>query len=147
MPKYVAAIDQGTTSTRFMIFDHAGNVIAVDQKEHRQIYPKPGWVEHDPLEIWQRTQDVMQGALKKLGIQKSAQIVAVGVTNQRETTVVWDKKTGKPVYNAIVWQDTRTDVIISKFAKTLRWSGQVQEKNRLATGDIFFGSQDQMDFG
>jgi glycerol kinase len=118
MPKYVAAIDQGTTSTRFMIFDHAGNVIAVHQKEHQQIYPKPGWVEHDPLVIWQRTQDVMQGALKKLGIQKSAQIVAVGVTNQRETTVVWDKKTGKPVYNAIVWQDTRTDVIISKFAKT-----------------------------
>ncbi|MBM4427287.1 MAG: glycerol kinase GlpK [Chloroflexi bacterium] len=123
MSKYVAAIDQGTTSTRFIIFDHGGNVIAVDQKEHRQIYPKPGWVEHDPLEILERTQEVMQGALKKASRQytmsvTSDQIAAVGVTNQRETTVVWDRKTGKPIYNAIVWQDTRTDVIISKFAKT-----------------------------
>jgi glycerol kinase len=137
MPKYVAAIDQGTTSTRFMIFDHGGNVIAVEQKEHKQIYPKPGWVEHDPLEIWQQTQGVMQGALKKLGIQKSAQIVAVGVTNQRETTVVWDKKTGKPVYNAIVWQDTRTDVIISKFAKTGGTSSSLstgQDRFRKKTG-------------
>jgi glycerol kinase len=123
MSKYVAALDQGTTSTRFIIFDHGGNIVAVDQKEHRQIYPKPGWVEHDPLEIWERTQEVMQGALKKAGRQytmsvTSDQIAAVGVTNQRETTVVWDKTTGQPVYNAIVWQDTRTDVIISKFAKT-----------------------------
>lgn len=116
MPKYVAAIDQGTTSTRFMIFDHAGNVVAVDQKEHRQIYPKPGWVEHDPLEIWRRTQEVMRGALGKIRNQLSV-ISAIGVTNQRETTLVWEKTTGKPVYNAIVWQDTRTDVIISKLAK------------------------------
>jgi glycerol kinase len=123
MSNYVAAIDQGTTSTRFIIFDHGGNIVAVDQKEHRQIYPKPGWVEHDPLEILERTQEVMQGALKKASRQytmsvTSDQIAAVGVTNQRETTVVWDKNTGQPVYNAIVWQDTRTDVIISKFAKT-----------------------------
>ncbi|MDD2922439.1 MAG: glycerol kinase GlpK [Anaerolineales bacterium] len=119
MSKYVAAIDQGTTSTRFIIFDHSGNVIAVDQKEHRQIFPKPGWVEHDPLEIWERTREVMSGALGKLdeGQMSQVEIAAIGVTNQRETTVVWDKKTGKPVYNAIVWQDTRTDAIISKFAK------------------------------
>ena len=116
MPKYVAAIDQGTTSTRFIIFDHGGNVVAVDQKEHEQIYPKPGWVEHDPLEIWARTQEVIQGALQKGGIS-AVDIAAVGVTNQRETTVVWDANTGEPVYNAIVWQDTRTDAIISKFAK------------------------------
>ncbi len=116
MKKYVAAIDQGTTSTRFIIFDHGGNIIAVDQKEHRQIYPKPGWVEHDPLEIWDRTLNVIHGALEKSNIA-SDEIAAIGVTNQRETTVVWDKKTGKPVYNAIVWQDTRTDTIISKFAK------------------------------
>ncbi len=116
MPKYVAAIDQGTTSTRFMIFDHGGNVIAVDQKEHQQIYPKPGWVEHDPLEIWTRTQEVIAGALKK-GNVNPKDIAAIGVTNQRETTVVWDKKTGKPIYNAIVWQDTRTDLIINELAK------------------------------
>lgn len=116
MPKYVAAIDQGTTSTRFIIFDHGGNVVAVDQKEHKQIYPKPGWVEHDPLEILKRTQDVIGGALKKGGVL-SSEIAAIGVTNQRETTVVWDKKTGKPVYNAIVWQDTRTDAICNQLAK------------------------------
>lgn len=116
MPKYVAAIDQGTTSTRFIIFDHGGNVVAVDQKEHKQIYPKPGWVEHDPLEILKRTQDVIGAALKKGGVL-SSEIAAIGVTNQRETTVVWDKKTGKPVYNAIVWQDTRTDAICNQLAK------------------------------
>jgi glycerol kinase len=117
MPKYVAAIDQGTTSTRFIIFDHGGNVVAVDQKEHTQIYPKPGWVEHDALEIWERTQDVIQGALSKGNISPT-EIAAVGVTNQRETTVIWDKKTGKPIFNAIVWQDTRTDVMISKLARS-----------------------------
>ncbi|MCB0118530.1 MAG: glycerol kinase GlpK [Anaerolineales bacterium] len=116
MTKYIGAIDQGTTSTRFIIFDHKGKVVAVHQKEHKQIYPKPGWVEHDPLEIWARTQEVIKGALKNGGIS-AKDIAAVGVTNQRETTLVWDKSTGVPVYNAIVWQDTRTDAIISKFAK------------------------------
>ena len=116
MPKYVAAIDQGTTSTRFMVFDHGGNVVAVDQKEHKQIYPKPGWVEHDPLEIWERTRAVIQGALVKGNISP-AEIAAVGITNQRETTVVWDRGTGQPVYNAIVWQDTRTDTLIAKLAR------------------------------
>lgn len=113
MAKYIAAIDQGTTSTRCMIFDHSGNVVAVDQKEHIQIYPKPGWVEHDALEIWQRTQEVIQGALRKSAIA-IADIAAIGITNQRETTLVWDKLTGQPLYNAIVWQDTRTDQIINE---------------------------------
>jgi glycerol kinase len=120
MSKYVAAIDQGTTSTRCIIFDHGGNIIAVDQKEHEQIYPKPGWVEHNALEIWERTQEVMKGALAKVGGQSSVvsgQIAAIGITNQRETTLVWDRKTGKPIYNAIVWQDTRTDVICNELAK------------------------------
>ncbi len=116
MAKYVGALDQGTTSTRFMIFDHSGGVVGIDQKEHEQIYPKPGWVEHDPTEIWTRCGEVISGALTKAGIAAS-DLAAVGVTNQRETTVVWDRKTGKPVYNAIVWQDTRTDVIINEFAK------------------------------
>ena len=128
MSKYVAAIDQGTTSTRFMIFDHGGNVIAVDQKEHEQIYPKPGWVEHDALEIWERTQEVMNGALEKGGVSPQ-DIAAIGITNQRETTVAWDKNTGKPIYNAIVWQDTRTDIITNELAKE---GGQ--DRFRLKTG-------------
>ncbi|MBL8103328.1 MAG: glycerol kinase, partial [Anaerolineales bacterium] len=116
MPNYVAAIDQGTTSTRCIIFDHGGNVIAVDQKEHEQIYPKPGWVEHNALEIWARTQEVMKGALAKAKCPV-ADIASIGVTNQRETTLVWDRETGLPIYNAIVWQDTRTDAICNELAK------------------------------
>ena len=116
MAKYVGALDQGTTSTRFMIFDHSGKVVGIDQKEHEQIYPKPGLVEHDPMEIWQRSEDVITGGLKKAKIQAS-DLAAVGVTNQRETTVVWEKSSGKPVYNAIVWQDTRTDKICNELAK------------------------------
>jgi glycerol kinase len=113
MAQYAAAVDQGTTSTRFMVFDHGGQVVSVDQKEHEQIYPKPGWVEHDANEIWQRTQEVIKAGLDKV---KASDIAAVGVTNQRETTVVWDKTTGKPVYNAIVWQDTRTDTICNELS-------------------------------
>ncbi|MFZ5911617.1 MAG: glycerol kinase GlpK [Chloroflexota bacterium] len=128
MPKYIAAIDQGTTSTRCILFDHAGNIIAVDQEEHQQIYPKPGWVEHDPLEVWERTQGVIRGALDKAGVEAS-DIAAVGVTNQRETAVVWERATGRPVYNAIVWQDTRTDGICADLAK----SGG-QDRFRLTTG-------------
>lgn len=117
MTKYVGAVDQGTTSTRFMIFDHGGKVIGLHQKEHEQIYPKPGWVEHNPMEIWERTQEVIDGALKKAGLSAS-DLAAVGVTNQRETTVVWEKATGKPIYNALVWQDTRTADICAKLAKS-----------------------------
>ncbi len=116
MAKYVGAVDQGTTSTRFMVFDHSGKVVGYEQKEHEQIYPKPGWVEHDPLEIWQATQEVISGTLKKLHLEPK-DLAAVGVTNQRETAVVWEKATGKPVYNAIVWQDTRTDLICNELAK------------------------------
>ena len=116
MTKYVGALDQGTTSTRFMIFDHEGKVVGIDQKEHEQIYPKPGWVEHNPMEIWERCKEVMNGALTKFNV-KLEDLAAIGVTNQRETTVVWEKATGKPVYNAIVWQDTRTDTICNDLAK------------------------------
>jgi glycerol kinase len=116
MTQYAGALDQGTTSTRFMIFDHNGQVVAIDQKEHEQIYPKPGWVEHDPAEIWTRCVEVTKGALAKAGIS-AGDLAAVGITNQRETAVVWDRKTGEPVFNAIVWQDTRTDTIVNEFAK------------------------------
>ncbi len=115
MAKYVAAVDQGTTSTRCILFDRAGRVVSVAQKEHEQIYPKPGWVEHDPMEIWTRTQEVVAEAVKKAGAQPG-DIAAVGVTNQRETTVVWNRHTGKPYYNAIVWQDTRTKDICDALA-------------------------------
>lgn len=116
MAKYAAAIDQGTTSTRFMVFDHEGQTVCVEQKEHEQIYPKAGWVEHDPIEIWRRTQEVVRDAIDKNHIDAN-DIAAVGITNQRETAVVWDKATGKPVYNAIVWQDTRTDEICNLLAR------------------------------
>jgi len=116
MAKYSAAVDQGTTSTRCMIFDHSGGVVSVHQMEHEQIYPKPGWVEHDPMEIWARTQDVVKGAVEKAGAAPG-DIAAVGITNQRETTVVWNPKTGEPYYNAIVWQDTRTDKICNMLAE------------------------------
>jgi len=115
MPKYIAAIDQGTTSTRCVLFDHAGNVKVAAQEEHKQIYPQPGWVEHDPLEIWQRTKEVIHEIITKGNIVPG-DIAAIGVTNQRETTVVWDRNTGKPYYNAIVWQDTRTKEICDGLA-------------------------------
>jgi glycerol kinase len=116
MPKYVGAVDQGTTSTRFMIFDHEGGVVSVHQLEHEQIYPQAGWVEHNPMEILARTNEVMAGALKKAGLT-AGDLAAIGVTNQRETTMVWNKNTGKPYFNAIVWQDTRTDKICNELAK------------------------------
>ncbi|WP_030420603.1 glycerol kinase GlpK [Streptomyces sp. SCSIO 75703] len=110
MPEFVGAVDQGTTSTRFMIFDHAGNEVARHQLEHDQILPRSGWVEHDPVEIWERTNTVIQNALRSGGLTAS-DLRAIGITNQRETTVVWDPRTGRPYYNAVVWQDTRTDSI------------------------------------
>jgi glycerol kinase len=116
MAEYVGALDQGTTSTRFMIFNHGGDVVDFDQKEHEQIYPKPGWVEHDANEIWERSQEVIKGALDKAGI-KASDLAAVGITNQRETTVLWDRNTGEPVHNALVWQDTRTDKLCNELSK------------------------------
>jgi glycerol kinase len=112
----IGAIDQGTTSSRFIVFDRAGRIVSVAQKEHEQIYPKPGWVEHDPMEIWRNTEAVIAGALSKAGL-KPSDLAAVGVTNQRETTVVWDRKTGLPVHNALVWQDTRVDQMARDYAK------------------------------
>ena len=111
--RFIAAIDQGTTSSRCMLFDAAGAIVASAQKEHRQIYPRPGWVEHDALEIWANVQEVIAGALAKAGAS-AADIAAVGITNQRETTVVWEKATGRPIANAIVWQDTRTDKLVEE---------------------------------
>ena len=116
MADYVGAVDQGTTSTRFMIFDHDGREVARHQLEHEQIMPKAGWVEHNPVEIWERTSSVIKTALGKNGIQ-AEDLAALGITNQRETTVVWNRKTGRPYYNAIVWQDTRTDRIASKLER------------------------------
>ncbi len=116
MPDYVLAIDQGTTSSRAIIFDKQGNIISTGQKEHEQIMPQAGWVEHDPLEIWQNVQEVIGLALARANVTRH-DIAAIGITNQRETAVVWNKNTGKPVYNAIVWQDTRTQPIVDELAK------------------------------
>jgi glycerol kinase len=115
MADYILAIDQGTTSTRAMIFDKKGSVVSVGQMEHEQIFPKPGWVEHNPTEIWNNTREVIGQALSKADITRH-DIAAVGITNQRETAVVWDKNTGEPVYNAIVWQDTRTQPIVDRLS-------------------------------
>jgi glycerol kinase len=121
---YVVAIDQGTTSTRAMVFDRSGGVVASDQREHRQLFPRAGWVEHDPLEIWENTRAVVGGALGKANLNDK-QIVAIGITNQRETTVVWDRSTGRPVHNAIVWQDTRTQAICDELAQGSDGTGVV----------------------
>ena len=115
MPNFVAAIDQGTTSTRFSIFDRLGRMVSCAQKEHAQIYPQPGWVEHDPKEIWRNTQEVIADALAR-GVTV-ADLAAIGITNQRETVVLWDRKTGKPTGNAIVWQDIRVSDLLSTFSR------------------------------
>ena len=115
MGRYVAAIDQGTTSTRLILFDRDGRIVATDQREHRQIHPQAGWVEHDPTEIWQRTREVIGGALASAGVE-AGEVAAIGIANQRETTVVWDRASGRPLCNAIVWQDTRTAGLVRELA-------------------------------
>jgi len=135
---YIAAIDQGTTSTRCIIFDHAGRVVAQDQREHTQIYPRPGWVEHDALEIWQRVYEVVSGALNKAGLVNK-DIAAIGITNQRETTVVWERATGQPVHNAIVWQDTRTDGLIKKLSQGSNGQNHFRKKTGLPLATYFAG--------
>jgi len=139
--QYVGALDQGTTSTRFIIFDHDGNLVASHQLEHEQIFPQPGWVEHDPLEIADRSRDVIEVALRNARLSAS-DLAAIGVTNQRETTIVWNPKTGLPWYNAIVWQDTRTD----KIASVLERSGKgviVRRKTGLPPATYFSGGKIQ----
>jgi glycerol kinase len=138
---FVGAIDQGTTSTRFMVFDHGGNEVGRHQLEHQQILPQAGWVEHDPHEVWERTRTVVKRALADLRLT-AADLAAVGVTNQRETTVIWDRKTGRPYYNAIVWQDTRTDRIAAALDRDGR--GEViRHKAGLPPATYFSGGKIQ----
>ena len=143
MAQYAGAIDQGTTSTRFMIFDHGGHVVSIAQKEHEQIYPKPGWVEHDPAEVWKRTEEVVGEAIKSAGISKD-ELAAIGITNQRETAVVWDRTTGEAVYNAIVWQDTRTDQICNKLMAD-GGPGPLPAEDRPADRHLLLGPQGPLD--
>jgi len=135
--KYAAAVDQGTTGTRFMIFDKAGQPVSAVYEEHEQIYPQPGWVEHDPMEIWEKTQQVIKAAMKKGGVV-AEEIAGIGVTNQRETTIVWDPKTGKPYYNAIVWQCTRTRDICQKLIDD-GMEPYVKESTGLVSATYFSG--------
>ena len=116
MSAYLGAIDQGTTSTRFIVFDRTGRIVSVAQKEHEQIFPKPGWVEHDPDEIWRRTQEVISQAMSGKSLRPK-DLAAIGITNQRETTVVWNRQTGRPVCNALVWQDTRVDDAVAELSR------------------------------
>jgi glycerol kinase len=136
---FVGAVDQGTTSTRFMVFDHGGNEVARHQLEHQQILPRAGWVEHDPVEIWERTRTVIAAALGTAGLS-AADLAAIGITNQRETTIVWDRRTGIPYANAIVWQDTRTDQIATALEKS--GSGEViRRKAGLPPATYFSGGK------
>src|SRR3954464_12379461 len=111
--RYVVAIDQGTTSTRCIVFDRRGRLVALAQQEHKQYFPRPGWVEHDAAEIWRNVERLAPEALRQAGITTS-QVAAIGIANQRETTVLWDRRTGKPVSHAIVWQDIRTDSLVQR---------------------------------
>ncbi|MEV6314939.1 glycerol kinase GlpK [Streptomyces sp. NPDC051776] len=162
---FIAAIDQGTTSSRCIVFDKDGRIVSVDQKEHEQIFPKPGWVEHDAAEIWTNVQEVVAGALSKAGLTRN-DIQAIGITNQRETTVLWDKATGEPAHNALVWQDTRTDALCKELGRNvgqdrfrretglplasyfagpkIRWLLDNVEglRERAESGDILFGTMD-----
>ncbi len=137
--KYIMALDQGTTSSRCILFDKAGNICASEQKEFRQIFPKPGWVEHDAMEIWFTTLEVSRAAMQKLGV-KADDIAAIGITNQRETTVIWDKETGEPIYNAIVWQCRRTSDIIDSLVKAGK-SDIIRSKTGLVPDAYFSGSK------
>src|SRR4051812_26245351 len=137
MPNYVGAVDQGTTSTRFMVFDAQGSEVARHQLEHQQILPQPGWVEHDPLEITLRVDEVITGALSRSGIG-GRDLAAIGITNQRETTVVWNPKTGRPWYNAIVWQDTRSEAIVRSLAPH---EALFRERTGLPPATYFSGSK------
>ncbi|MWV64384.1 glycerol kinase GlpK [Halorubrum sp. JWXQ-INN 858] len=137
MTQYVGAIDQGTTGTRFMVFDHSGQVVANAYEKHEQIYPEPGWVEHDPMEIWDNTKGVINEALSRADIGPD-QLAAIGVTNQRETTVLWDAESGQPVHNAIVWQDRRTTDRVEDL-KDDDWAGPIREKTGLEV-DAYFSA-------
>jgi glycerol kinase len=165
MTKYVGAIDQGTTSSRFIVFDRAGNTVASAQREHRQIYPQPGWVEHDPIELLDNTLAVIEHALREANLSPR-DLAAVGITNQRETTLLWDRATGRPVHNALVWQDTRTDALVAEYARDggqdrfraqtglplasyfsalkLRWllDNVPEARRRAEAGDLAFGTVD-----
>jgi len=141
MTQYIGAIDQGTTSTRFMVFDHTGRAVARHQLEHEQILPQAGWVEHDPVEIYRRTCETIEGALSKANLT-AQDLAAVGITNQRETTVVWNPKTGEPLYNAIVWQDTRTDRIMRQL-ETDGSGDTIRRKAGLPPAPYFSGGKIQ----
>ena len=165
MVRYIGAIDQGTTSTRFIVFNHSGQIVATVQKEHQQIYPQPGWVEHDAEEIWESTQEVITTAMQQAGLRPE-DLAAIGITNQRETTVVWNRKTGKPVANAIVWQDTRVADYVAELSRDggqqrlrgktglplatyfsglkIRWllKNVAGVREQAAAGDVLFGNID-----
>ncbi len=137
MSTYIGAIDQGTTSTRFIVFDRAGRIVSVSQKEHEQIFPRPGWVEHDASEIWRRAEEVIEAAMKQKGL-RPPDLAAIGITNQRETTVLWDRKTGQPVYNALVWQDTRVGSYVTDLERDMG-PDRIQEKTGLPLATYFSG--------
>ena len=143
MPAYLGALDQGTTSTRFIVFDRTGRIVSSAQEEHEQIYPAPGWVEHDPDEIWRRTQSVIRRAMQQ-EILQPGDLAAIGITNQRETVILWDKNTGRPLCNAIVWQDTRVEGMVADFSLR-RGHRPLSRENRTASFHVFQRAEDSLD--
>ena len=146
MKQYIVALDQGTTSSRCIIFDKGQHVIGMAQKEYTQLYPQPGWVEHDPMEIYSSQYGVLMEVLAQTGITPE-EIAAVGITNQRETTILWDKATGRPVYNAIVWQCRRTAKLCEQIKEDPDLTAYIKEKTGLLVDAYFLRHQDQVDFG
>ena len=138
-PRYILALDQGTTSSRAMLFDHSGRIAAAASQEYPQIFPRPGWVEHDPEAIWSSQLHCAQEALRRSGAQP-AQIAAIGITNQRETTILWEKPTGRPVMNAIVWQDRRTAPLCDAL-RTEGWEAPIRDKTGLVIDAYFSGTK------
>ena len=141
MEKYILTLDQGTTSSRAILFNHQGAIVSLAQKEFKQIYPEPGWVEHDPMEIWSTQASVITEAVLQKGIDRQA-LAAIGITNQRETTIIWDRKTGQPIYNAIVWQDRRTAAICDRLKEAGK-AGMIREKTGLIVDAYFSGTKIQ----
>ena len=144
MPQYVGAIDQGTTSTRFIVFDKSGQIVSAAQREHRQICPKPGWVEHDPEEIWARTEEVIADAMQQKAL-RPGDLATIGIANQRETVVVWSRKTGRLLYNAIVWQDTRVEDAVAEFSRGDDGQDRFRSKTGLPLATYFSGPENSLD--
>ena len=143
MGTYLLSLDQGTTSSRAILFDREQNILGVAQKEFTQFYPREGWVEHDPMEVWSSQYGVMMEVIAQSGVNP-AEIAAIGITNQRETTILWDRATGRPIYNAIVWQCRRTAELVDRLRSSRHWTEHIRRRHRPVPGRVLLRHQDPM---